>query len=60
VCHNVTAGASFSQTVTYEFGDDAISNWDVDAKKWAVTTGEYGVVVGSSSRDIRLKGSFTI
>ena len=37
-----------------------VSNWDVSEKKWTVTSGKYGVSVGSSSQDIRLTGSLTV
>ena len=49
-----------STTVTYEFTDRDVSNWDVAAKKWAVTKGAYAISVGSSSQDIRLTGSMTV
>ena len=49
-----------STTVTYEFTDQDVSNWDVAAKKWAVTKGAYAISVGSSSQDIRLTGSMTV
>jgi hypothetical protein len=32
----------------------------VDSHAWAVVSGTFGVMVGSSSRDQRLTGSFTV
>jgi beta-glucosidase len=39
---------------------DTLAPWDADARGWKVYPGTYSVMVGSSSRDIRMKGSFTI
>ncbi|MBN2579665.1 MAG: glycoside hydrolase family 3 C-terminal domain-containing protein [Pirellulales bacterium] len=38
----------------------AFSYWDVKTHGWKVAPGEYTVEVGSSSRDIRLKGRVTL
>lgn len=46
--------------MTYEYTDAGVSNWDTSKKVWTVTRGKYGVMVGSSSQDIRLTGSFTV
>jgi beta-glucosidase len=56
----VTLGAGASQTVTFTLTPDDLSIWKVTPtnKYWAITTGTYSVYVGSSSRDIRLTGSF--
>ena len=48
------------QSVSYTFTNADVSNWDVSRKQWAVTEGEYAVLVGASSQDIRLTGSFTV
>jgi beta-glucosidase len=37
-----------------------LSYWNVDANGWAITSGDYQVYVGASSRDIRLTGSFQV
>jgi len=39
---------------------DTLAAWDTDSHAWRVYPGTDSVMVGSSSRDIRLKGSFTI
>lgn len=57
VCASTTEA---STTVSYTFTDQDVSNWDLTNKKWVVTTGKYGVSVGTSSQDITLTGSFTV
>jgi len=47
-------------TVSYEYADRDVSNWDVNRKAWIVSPGRYGIVVGSSSQDIRLTGWFEV
>ena len=36
-----------------------LSIWDVSSQRWIVPTGTFGVNVGASSRDLRLKGSIS-
>jgi beta-glucosidase len=38
----------------------SLSHWNVISHDWAVTLGTYQIIVGSSSRDIRLQGQITI
>jgi len=38
----------------------AFSYWDVKSGQWKVEEGTYGVLVGASSRDIRVSGHITI
>ncbi len=45
-----------SKVVTIELGEDAFRFWNPDTRKWTVEPGEFDLFVGSSSRDIRLKG----
>jgi beta-glucosidase len=49
-----------SKVVTMKLDKDTLSAWDTDTHAWKVYPGTYSVMVGSSSRDIRLKGAFTI
>ncbi|EJU05081.1 hypothetical protein DACRYDRAFT_20627 [Dacryopinax primogenitus] len=37
-----------------------ISIWDVVSQSWQVPSGKFTVMIGSSSRDIRLTGTFTV
>jgi beta-glucosidase len=47
-----------SQTVTFALGKDALSCYDPAQKRWVAEAGEFEVLVGSSSQDIRLAGRF--
>ena len=38
----------------------ALSFYDPHRKEWVAEAGEFQIQVGSSSRDIRLKGQFTL
>jgi beta-glucosidase len=49
-----------SKVVTLKLDKNSLAAWDADSRCWKVYPGTYSVMVGSSSRDIRLKGSFTI
>jgi len=55
----VSLAAGASATVTFPLKAADMSIWDVTTHGWKYVTGTYGVVVGSSSRDIRLNGTFT-
>lgn len=54
----IEAGASVSVSFTVSPAEMGV--WDVAAHKWAVTSGEYTVAVGASSRDIRLSGTVSV
>jgi beta-glucosidase len=45
-----------SRTVRFALDQRALSYWDVQAHAWRVATGCYALLVGASSRDIRLRG----
>jgi len=49
-----------SQTVTLTLDADAFQYYDEGRKQWVLEPGKFGVLVGSSSRDIRLTGSVTL
>ena len=48
------------KTVTWILDKSALSFYDVGKKGWAAEPGKFNVLVGSSSRDIRLKGTFEL
>merc|ERR1712193_109372 len=45
--------------ITFKVADRDLSIWDTSAHNWATVAGEFNVMVGSSSEDIRLKGSLS-
>ena len=49
-----------TQTVTFNLRDRDLSVWDATTHAWSLCTGEYGVNIGSSSRDIRGKTKLTV
>lgn len=48
-----------SKTVTFELSRYDFSYWDVVSQSWQIATGQTGISVGSSSRNLKLKGSIT-
>jgi beta-glucosidase len=49
-----------SHTVRVPLPRRAFSHWEVDAHDWRVEPGEFEVLVGASSRDIRLRQRITV
>lgn len=41
------------RTVTFELGKDAFAFYDVNTKDWVVEPGDFNIMIGSSSADIR-------
>lgn len=60
VCVTTEQQALGGSALSFTLTDRDVSNWDVGAEKWAVTSGAFGVQVGSSSQDIRLTGTLTV
>jgi beta-glucosidase len=48
------------QTVSIALNRDAFAYYDVDKKGWVAEKGEYKILIGGSSRDIRLQGTFNL
>ncbi len=49
-----------ARRVSFDLDERALSYWDTEADDWIVQGGTYRVMVGSSSRDIRLEDSFDV
>ena len=49
-----------TKTVIFQLDEDALSFYDPAQEAWGVEPGDFEVLVGSSSRDIRLTGRFTL
>ncbi|MCJ7605166.1 MAG: glycoside hydrolase family 3 C-terminal domain-containing protein, partial [Dehalococcoidales bacterium] len=56
----VTLQPAETQTVTFTLDDEDLSYWDTETGGWVVEPGDFEVLVGSSSRDIRARASFTL
>jgi len=56
----VGLGAGERRRVRFSVDRRALSYWDAAADAWAVASGCYGVMVGRSSRDIRLRGTLAV
>ena len=49
-----------SRTVSFELPAEYFAQFDSRVNQWLVEPGEYQIMLGSSSRDIRLRGSMTM
>jgi beta-glucosidase len=49
-----------SAEVTFQLDTRSFSYWDENAPGWTVAPGRYALAVGSSSRDLRSEGSYTV
>jgi beta-glucosidase len=56
----VTLAPGESKTVHFTLDKNATAFYSVAKKDWVTEPGQFNVLVGASSRDIRLKGSFTV
>ncbi|MBN2441626.1 MAG: glycoside hydrolase family 3 C-terminal domain-containing protein [Spirochaetales bacterium] len=52
--------AGEEKTISLYLNRDAFSHYDVKRKKWCVESGEFEILLGSSSRDIRCKQSIQV
>lgn len=49
-----------TQTVSFQLGRGAFSYWSPESHTWTVDPGKFGIEIGSSSRDIRLRGDLEV
>jgi beta-glucosidase len=49
-----------TQVVSFTLDQSAMSYYSTEKKVWTAEPGEFDVLIGSSSRDIKLKGSFDL
>lgn len=49
-----------TQHAAFSLGWEDLANWDATARGWIVTPGTFQVMIGASSRDIRLAGTFSV
>ena len=49
-----------TKTVDFSLDRKALSFYDPLKKKWVTEPGEFKLLIGSSSRDIRLEGTFSL
>jgi beta-glucosidase len=56
----VLLAAGASMQITIPLTPREMSIWDVGSHGWQVVNGEFTAWVGSSSRDTRLTGTFTV
>ncbi len=56
----ITLKPGEAKVVTWQLDKESLSAWDSQGHSWRLYPGGYSVMIGSSSRDIRLNGSFTI
>lgn len=56
----VTLQPGETQHVSFPLDWQDLAHWDIVARGFTVSPGTYDVLVGASSRDLRLKGSLTV
>lgn len=56
----IALGAGESKRVTVSLDSSALAFWSVPLKKWYVENGTFEIMVGASSRDIRLAGKLEV
>ena len=49
-----------TKKVSFELRNEDFSYWDDSKKDWSIEAGEFEIMIGSSSEEIRLKASLTL
>ena len=49
-----------TKTASFDLSESAFAYYDVQNKRWTAAPGVYEILAGSSSRDIKAKGEFTL
>ena len=49
-----------TKTATFELDESAFAFYDVPNKQWTAAPGAYDILIGSSSKDIKARGRFTL
>ena len=49
-----------TKTVRFTLDEDALSFYNPRRKQWIAEAGEFEILIGSSSRDVRARGSFSL
>lgn len=57
--HKLSLAPGETERVRFTLDERALSYWDEASRSWRVVPGDYPVMVGSSSRDIRRTGTLT-
>ncbi len=56
----VTLQPGEAKTIEFELNERALSFYDPDRKQWVAEPGEFEVLIGSSSRDVRARAAFEL
>jgi beta-glucosidase len=49
-----------SKTVQFKIPLQELQKWDLQQHQWKIYPGDYSVLIGSSSQDIKLKSTVTV
>jgi beta-glucosidase len=49
-----------TKTVSFKIGKEALRYWNPDQRGWTIEPGEFEVLIGTSSRDIHQRATFTV